>query len=332
MNQVLAAATAQDSDPLLASVPLPYSVEVFPCGFPAVVHSNSPAVVAAAEQSWDSLRKTFDENPLEIRLLTSGTRAEKCPPPPVFRAQKNLLVAVADAENFLCCDLVRGFASGWVTETVAEDAEYLRYHFIESMAYCMLNALHVVSVHAACVSLDGHGILLVGDSGAGKSSLAYACARRGWTHVSDDSSSLVRRARGRTVIGNPGVFRFRKTAPDLFPELRGFKDHRRANGKATIEVRSEFLPAVRTAREAEIEYVVFLCRHDGNPRRVELVPVGEEEAQRRLFACPWPEDLATFSDQRAVLKRLLSVPVYDFHYRDLEEGVSRLERLVRGGA
>ncbi len=54
----------------------------------------------------------------------------------------------------------------------------------------------------------------------GKSSLAYACACRGWTYVSDDASSLLRSGTERKVIGNSRLFRFRPAAVDLFPELR----------------------------------------------------------------------------------------------------------------
>src|SRR6185437_13878064 len=99
-------------------------------------------------------------------------------------------------------DLERGFASGWVSAGAVQNAGYLRYHVLESMSYSMLDALRVVTMHAACVALDGHGVLLAGESGAGKSSLSYACARRGWTYCSDDASALVRDAEDCVVMGN----------------------------------------------------------------------------------------------------------------------------------
>ena len=129
-----------------------------------------------------------------------------------MRAQSNLLAGVAGRENFQCCDLEKGFAFAWVTEAVVENTDFFRYHFLEAMTWCLLDTRHLVSIHAACVALNGRGMLLAGNSGVGKSSLAYACARRGWTYTSDDATSLVRRDRGRTALGNPRVFRFRGTA------------------------------------------------------------------------------------------------------------------------
>lgn len=316
-------------DPLLALMPLPYQAEFYPFGFPVSVASNSRLVLDAAEESWAGFRKQFDERPIEIRCLVTAS-GDGTPPAPIVRAQGNLLISVAGAENFHCCDLVNGFAAAWVTETVAANIQHFRYHFLEAMAYCLLDMLHLVAVHAACVSLDGHGVLLAGDSGAGKSSLAYACARRGWVYTSDDGSSLLRRGGGRAVLGNSRLFRFRETAGELFPEFRGFTDIRRGNGKPTIEVRTDSLPAVRTALESHVDYVVFLNRRDG--AEAILLPVSEQETRRRLFFNPWPLELPMHAERRAAMERLLTAPAYEMRYRGLDGAVNRLEQLVRGGS
>ncbi len=309
---------------------LTHSGEFYPHGFPAVVRSNSPLVLAAAGESWSGFARRFEEAPIEVRCLVAESPAADCPPAPVFRAQGNLMTAVADAENYYCCDLRRGFGFGWVTQATAADTAYLRYHVVDAMIGCLLANLHVVSIHAACVALDGHGVLLAGDSGAGKSSLSYACARRGWTYCSDDGSSLLRRGAGRTVIGEPGVFRFRSTAGELFPEFRGLKDHRRGNGKPTIEVRTSSLPEIRTAVEAHIGSIVFLNR-PGAGADVRLVPMPASEAFARLSFNPWPTEPPSGDEHRAAVERLVEAPAYELRYRSLDDAVDRLEKLVRGG-
>jgi hypothetical protein len=45
------------------------------------------------------------------------------------------------------------------------------------------------------------------------------------------------------VLGNPRAFRFRETAGQLFPEFSGVKESRRGQGKPTIEVQTQALPA-----------------------------------------------------------------------------------------
>ena len=67
-------------------------------------------------------------------------------------------------------------------------------------------------VHAALVVKDGVGIMLCGDSMAGKSTLAYACARAGWSYVTDDGTFLVRGELDRYAIGDFTNLRLRESS------------------------------------------------------------------------------------------------------------------------
>jgi hypothetical protein len=267
---------------------------------------------------------------MEVRCLVSPGGAAERPAAPVVRAQRDLLIAVASADNFWCCDLTRGFASAWVTESAATDTAYLRYHVIEAMAYSLMEALHVVSLHAACVSLGGHGVLLAGDSGAGKSSLAYACARRGWTYISDDASSLLRRGHERTVLGDPRLFRFRASAGALFPEFDGMREDRRSQGKPTIEVRTASMPGMRAAWECHVDSIVFLNRRDGQRGRAELSRLSGPDALDYFAQSPWPKDLPAEKTRQAAVDRLLGAEIYELRYRELDAAVDALEQIACG--
>ena len=327
---LVSARVMPERDPILALMPLPHRAEFYPYGFAASVVSNSPMVLEAARESWAEMPKRFEAPPLDLRCVVTEGAGADCPPPPVARAQRNLIVSVADAENYWCGDLATGIGSAWVTERVAANTHYLRYHVLEAMAYSLLGSLHVVTLHAACVALHGCGVLLAGDSGAGKSSLAYACARRGWTYISDDSSSLLRRSAARTVLGDPRLFRFRATAGSLFPEFQGMEESRHAHGKPTIEVRASSLPAIRTALESRVDAVVFLNRRHGREGQAELIPVAGDDAMRRLSYSPWPADLPTEGERTTVLKRLAETRACEMRYRDLDAAADKLERIVRG--
>ena len=52
-----------------------------------------------------------------------------------------------------------------------------------------------VNIHASCVAIGGKGVLLLGDSGAGKSDLALRLIDEGARLVADDRAELYRRAR-----------------------------------------------------------------------------------------------------------------------------------------
>ncbi len=104
--------------------------------------------------------------------------------------------------NFYIVDLLQGFSFGWVNAAAISHRNYFRYHFLEAAALAHIVNRHAAPVHAACVERQGRGVLLCGDSGAGKSSLAFACARAGWTYVTDDASFLINGESERRVVGN----------------------------------------------------------------------------------------------------------------------------------
>ena len=115
------------------------------------------------------------------------------------------------------------------------------------------------------MSLNGRGLLLCGDSGAGKSSLSYACARRGWTFVSDDASFLVRAGKGNVAVGNPQHLHFRESATDLFAELRSHELTARINGEIAIQLTTAKLPRMNTALQSQIDFLIFLNRQPSGP-------------------------------------------------------------------
>lgn len=56
-------------------------------------------------------------------------------------------------------------------------------------------------IHGSCVAVNGHGVLLLGASGSGKSSLALALMERGALLVADDAVMLS--ARGNHIMAAP---------------------------------------------------------------------------------------------------------------------------------
>jgi serine kinase of HPr protein (carbohydrate metabolism regulator) len=102
----------------------------------------------------------------------------------------------------------------------------------------------MVTVHATCIAIDGHGILLRGPSGSGKSDLALRAIDRGARLVADDRVVLTRR--GESVIAS---------APS---SLRGL-----------IEIRGLGIMRMDAAAEAEVALAVDLTE----PELVQRLPL-----------------------------------------------------------
>jgi hypothetical protein len=278
--------------------------------------------------SWGTYKKRFDTPPLDVRLLISQSASPGRLEPPTFRSQGHLLSIVGDSENFACLDLSAGFSFGWVTASTAANTEYFRQCFLDVMIYPLLEIRHLVTVHAACVINRGKGILLAGDSGAGKSSLAYACARRKWTYVSDDASAFVRASDKPMIIGHPQKFRFREPVGELFPEFLGLKSSIRAYGKPTIEIRTSSLENFRTADQSAVDAIVFLNRGDHTSGPPTLRPVPPEEIWKRFSFSVWAVQMPEFHERLAAVEGLMEIPAYEMRYGDLDAAIDLLETLA----
>ncbi len=315
------------NDPLLTRVRLEHEATFYPYGFPVKLRSNSVVAIEAAERSWSTYRHRHDYAPLDVRLALSESSSPGCVEPPTFRSQGHLLSIVSDRENFASLDLNAGFAFGWATHATAQNQEYFRQCLLDVMIYPLLEVRHLITLHAACVMHQGKGVLLAGNSGAGKSSLSYACVRRGWTFVSDDASAFRRSAPDPMVIGHPQKFRFREPVGKLFPEFSELKSSYRSYGKPTVEVRTESLNNVITAEESHVNAIVFLNRAAYESGPPVLLPISVEEAWKRLSFSVWAVQIPAFEERLAALERLLTVPRYEMRYSELDPAVDLLERL-----
>jgi len=305
------------------------TARLFPLGFPLEIATNSEGVLDAAAETWGSYPEIFSAQPLRLRVAVATDGSTAVPPPPVCRGQQHLFMMISDAGNFAVGDYTSHLALCWLTPGALAGPGFLRFHFLEGLAYSMLAQSYLTMIHAACVSAGGRGVLLCGESGSGKSTLAFACASRGWDYIADDASSLVRGDRTRIVLGRPFHIRFRPSAAELFPELRERVVGRHRNGKPTIEVATAGLPGVKTAFQTRADFLVFLNRRSLASQG--LVPLSKADALDRLLADLPLFDPAIREQQEAPCRDLMEAGTFELRYRDLDTAVSQLEALVEGG-
>jgi hypothetical protein len=316
-------------DPVLARFNMPLSETFFPLGFPLQIETNCEEVLNCAAANWQGFVKLFDTPPIRLRIGVRGGHSMDCPPAPVCRVQQHLLTNIADQENFSVVDLSQRFASIWLTEAAVANRGYLRYFFLESAALSIISTSYSTAIHAACVERKGCGILLCGDSGAGKSSLSYACARAGWTYITDDASYLVNNRNDRLVVGNCNQARFRPSAIELFSELTGKEVIQRAQvGKPSIELNTQPLRNISVSFTSHINHVVFISRR--NVKRQELVEFPTDVAKWSMLQVliSMPEIRKV---QSAMIDHLLDAGALELRYNDLNWAIDRLAQLAERG-
>jgi HPr serine kinase-like protein len=314
-------------DPLLYDIALPLCATYYFLGFPIEISTNSSLVLAAAEESWGMFEKQYSEPPLEIRIGVLPGEGSDLPPRPKCRGQRYLITQIADGDNYAVLDTRQGFAFTWLTQAAVENRAYLRYHFLEGTAWILLESLYLTSVHGACVEFDRCGVLLCGDSGAGKSSLAYACARNGWKFLSDDATCLIRNRPGRIVTGNSFQMRFRESVGTLFPELAEHPSTIRATGEQAIELPTATRPDIATISKSSVDYIVFLNRSDTVPEGLAPFPAAR--------ALRWLEQVVCFGEPQVRqaglenIRRLATAEIFEMRYNSTDSAIRMLESVIR---
>ncbi|MCU1236135.1 MAG: Hpr(Ser) kinase/phosphatase [Candidatus Solibacter sp.] len=310
-------------DPLLCDLELPLTATFYPAGFPLRIATNSPHVLQAAGESWEPFPRLFETPPLDFRVVVEpggNVTAE-----PRVRKQAHLLHYVSDTRNFAAGDCLTLSATFYLSEASVADHVRLRWFYLEAMAYMLLTQRYVVSLHAGCVARNGEGILICGKSASGKSTLSFACARAGFTFLSDDCTWLPLDSEASEAIGKPHMARFRPDAVRHFPELAGHLASLRPNGKRSIEVPTSLFPGVHTASRCPIGSLIFLDREsEGRPRLDRMHP---EEAIPLLLA-----DLPSYGPEvndahEKAIHRLAALPAWRLRYRTLEDAIRLLSAL-----
>jgi hypothetical protein len=310
-------------DPLCYFVDLPLAATYYPMGYPVQIRTNSVDVLRASEKLWRRYPVLSDSDPVHVRICASSGPADPLRGAHPPRGQGHLFSIIHGPHDFAVADLRSGFAFSCLSEDTIANHSYFRYYFLEPLTYVMQAARHFVFVHASCISRNGRATLLCGDSGSGKTCLAYECAKRGWDFLSGDAVHIVRQKQNRMVIGRPYEIRFRESARHLFPELYCASLEQRANGVVDLEVDTSEL-GIPTALHSCAEQIVFLER--SHVTMLESFPINEAMRQLEKTICFGDEE--SRHEQRESLNYFAGLPMMKLTYSDLDAAARTLASLL----
>ena len=146
----------------------------------------------------------------------------------------------------------------------------------------------------------GRACCWLGGPGAGKSSLAWACARAGLTYVSDDATWLLRSE--LRVIGKNQRMRFRPDAVVLIPELAELPGPRRSSESILLRSGRRDVPGLVSARGAVLE---GRCPQPEIRGAGRALAVGREEARERISEATTLYEARAWQEQEAARRRLV---------------------------
>jgi len=155
-------------------------------------------------------------------------------------------------------------------------------------------------IHAASVALGGKAILIVGQSGAGKTSIAMTCAVQGWDYLGDDAV-IVKADPARVGLLYSSA-RLRADTFELYPEIMkaclGISDDA---GEQKAEVDMALLRPLAVG-EAEIGAIVVPQPTDWTEFRLE--PISRSDTLRKLMEATRQ---SMIGDEAAVFAKLAAL-------------------------
>ncbi len=115
----------------------------------------------------------------------------------------DLLGATTAAADFAILSPERRAALIGVSRAMLRSPYHVRYELIEFTVFTLAaRAQGLVPLHAACIGRGGRGLLLMGASGAGKSTASLHCLLRGLEFLSEDSVFVAPQSMLATGVAN----------------------------------------------------------------------------------------------------------------------------------
>jgi hypothetical protein len=213
--------------------------------------SNSAELLDLVDSAYADLPRHLlsDVAPqLKVRLLLGprerSGRSRSEPAPLSMLAGPGYLGGATGSSNFVILTPAERTALVVISRQLLRFRYHTRYEFIEFAVFSLASRCQgLISLHAACVGRDGRGVLLMGSSGSGKSTVTLLSLLQGFDilsedsvfvapdtmlatgvanflHVRSDSLRWVARARDAAVIRNSPVIRRRSGIRKFELDLR----------------------------------------------------------------------------------------------------------------
>jgi hypothetical protein len=261
---------------------LPLGAQFSVAGSTWDMRSNSPEILQAMRETFDQVE---DQQQADLQLqfhVDYGVSDAPLWSKPHFRALDHLYYASYGPCDSLLVDQSRRRIVGSFSPAIARDLCYWKQTILPVLLGIASASIGVTPIHCACVAKGGSGLLLGGESGAGKSTTALALSLKGFSYLSDDCTYLSRAGTDIRAWGLPTPLKLLPDAVSHFPQLASREPILSMNGEWALSVDPTETFNVERCLSCAPRWLVFLER-TGNSRPV-IKPVTSLQAASRLAA------------------------------------------------
>jgi hypothetical protein len=269
------------------------------CGSLWKVASNDRSLFHAFAETFHECRCESHPPDMTINLYVDPDLTDDSPRrTPFFRSLDHLVYASYGFQNIMVMDLRCRHVTGFCSSRMAADTSYWKAVVLPVLLGTIAPSIRITPLHCACLVQKGKGLLVGGQSGCGKSTIALELALHGFEVLSDDWTYVSLRDSEVTAWGVLAPIKLLPDAVTYFPELRAERLDLSLNGEIAYEVDPVVRFGIRRSDSCKPGVAIFLERV--TQRTATFHRLSPEEASFRLMdeVETLPDSLADFADLR----------------------------------
>jgi hypothetical protein len=128
-----------------------------------------------------------------LQLMSSKSHKRRAEPPPLqLLSGAGYVVGASESSTFVVMDAAARSALVTVPARMLGFPYHTRYELIEFAVFTLATRVRgLIPLHGACVGSGRRGLILMGASGSGKSTVSLQCLLNGFDFVSEDSTFVM---------------------------------------------------------------------------------------------------------------------------------------------
>src|SRR5579859_5529859 len=263
--------------------------------------TNSEQVLQAARETFLLPISPGVSVDFSLRFWVDDDTAGPPWPRPYARGLGHLVFAGFDTRSSLLANLRTRRVIGRFSSAMAKDTRYWQVVIFPMLLSILAGSVGLVELHASCVSSGEQGLILLGPSHSGKSTLAMALTNAGFKFLSDDRTFCSARNGKVVAWGLPRPLKLRRDSGIWFDNFRDREPTDVQNGERVFH----FEPGQQRASRCEPRLLIFLKRDENTV--FELTPMIRSQARSYIERDLLAESSEALREQRETLEKVLSV-------------------------
>jgi hypothetical protein len=245
-------------------------------------------------------------------VVEQGDRAKAVWPPMTAFSNESLRYINLGQRSFIAVDHRSRQAVGVIPDYLADDEAGFSSVFLASMLYLTAPALGLVAISAACVAMEGRGLLLFGSPCSGKTTASYRSISLGLEFYADQALFMEGKDGSLRAWGDFWPAAFREDAAKFLSELAH-------QSQRLVYVDRTFLCVgknpTRSSGDRSVIPVgcIFLHRQAGTSPKLDRLRQRDVSGRLAAFV-PFVENAGSTSERDEVFKSLNRLPAYTLTY------------------